>query len=43
MTMSDVLTLFSTADAAAVALILAGWLGIGWRIEHPARVRRCRS
>ena len=35
MTMSDVLTLFSTADAAAVALILAGWLGIGWRIEHP--------
>ena len=28
MTMSDVLPLFSTADAAAVALILAGWLGM---------------
>ena len=35
MTLAHFLSLFSTADAVVVLLILVGWLGIGWRIEHP--------
>ncbi|WP_163847646.1 DUF599 domain-containing protein [Pseudooceanicola aestuarii] len=31
----DRLALFHPADALAVVLILAAWLGIGWRIENP--------
>ena len=39
MTWIDRLGLFSTLDAAAVALLLVCWIGIGWRIEHPGRGR----
>ncbi|WP_293574642.1 DUF599 domain-containing protein [Phaeobacter sp.] len=35
MTLIDRLTLFSQLDFAACALLLLGWLGIGWRIENP--------
>jgi uncharacterized membrane protein len=30
------IALFSSLDIAALALIFTLWLGIGWRIEHPA-------
>lgn len=33
------LTLFSPTDFAALALLVAVWAGIGWRIEHPAPAR----
>mgnify|MGYP001793804124 FL=1 len=35
MTWLDRIALFAPLDAAALALLLAGWLAIGWRIEHP--------
>ncbi|MFW8594117.1 DUF599 domain-containing protein [Cribrihabitans neustonicus] len=33
------LALFSPLDAAALALLMGGWMWIGWRIEHPPRGR----
>lgn len=36
MTWLDRIELFSSLDAAALAVLLIIWLGIGWRIEHPA-------
>lgn len=39
MNISDRLTLFSPLDALAVALILLGWIAIGWRIENPSNTR----
>ncbi len=35
MTISDVLSLLSWLDLAALACLLLCWFGIGWRIEHP--------
>ena len=35
MTWLDRIALFAPLDAGALALLLAGWLAIGWRIEHP--------
>ncbi|MEL6617846.1 MAG: DUF599 domain-containing protein [Pseudomonadota bacterium] len=35
MTWLDRLTLFSPLDWAALALLVGGWILIGWRIEHP--------
>ena len=35
MTWLDRIALFAPLDAAALALLLVGWLAIGWRIEHP--------
>ena len=35
MTWLDRIFLFAPLDAGALALLLAGWLAIGWRIEHP--------
>lgn len=35
----DRLTLFSPLDFAALAVLLLGWLWIGWRIEHPSPAR----
>ncbi len=32
----DRIALFSTLDFAALTLIVAGWIWIGWRIENPA-------
>lgn len=39
MTWMHRLTLFSPLDYAAVALLLLGWLWIGWRIENPPAER----
>jgi uncharacterized membrane protein len=39
MTWIDRLTLFSPFDLAALALLLCGWLWIGWRIENPPEGR----
>lgn len=39
MTLIDHLALLSAYDAAAVMFLLIGWLGISWRIEHPAKGR----
>ncbi len=39
MDLAALLTPFTPADAAAVAALLAAWLGIGWRIEHPSSAR----
>ncbi|WP_420010856.1 DUF599 domain-containing protein [Tateyamaria sp.] len=35
MTWIDRITLFSTLDFVALGLLVAGWVLIGWRIEHP--------
>ncbi|MEO0380470.1 MAG: DUF599 domain-containing protein [Pseudomonadota bacterium] len=35
MTWLDRIALFSSLDAAALAVLLVIWLGIGWWIEHP--------
>lgn len=35
MTLMEQLTALSLLDGAAVGLLLAGWFGIGWLIEHP--------
>ena len=35
MTLASLLPSFSAADGAAVGFLLAGWLGLGWLIEHP--------
>ncbi|WP_227271853.1 DUF599 domain-containing protein [Roseobacter weihaiensis] len=32
----DRITLFSSFDLAALALLFLLWMGIGWRIEHPS-------
>jgi uncharacterized membrane protein len=34
MTLHNSLTLLDPLDFAAVAFILAAWLGLGWRVEH---------
>lgn len=39
MGLSDALTLFSPLDMAAIILLFAAWLGIGWQIEHPGTRR----
>lgn len=39
MTWIDRLHMFSALDYSALALLLLGWLGIGWRIENPSRTR----
>ncbi len=39
MSFYDRLTLFSPLDGLAVALILVGWIVIGWHIENPAASR----
>lgn len=39
MTWIDRLTLFSLFDLAALALLVCGWLWIGWRIENPPKGR----
>lgn len=36
MTIIDRLTLFTSFDLAALALLFLLWMGIGWRIEHPS-------
>jgi len=36
---SDVLAVFSWADAAALAFLWLSYLAIGWRIEHPSKAR----
>lgn len=38
-TTADILAAFGWADLVALALLVLGWLGIGWWIEHP-RARR---
>ncbi|MBY6157523.1 DUF599 domain-containing protein [Pseudooceanicola nitratireducens] len=43
MTWMDRLSLFSTLDLAALGLILATWLLIGWHIENPPRRRPSTS
>ena len=35
----DRLQMFSAPDFAALALLLIGWAGIGWRIENPSPAR----
>lgn len=35
MTLGTLFTAFSLVDALALGLLLAGWLGLGWMIEHP--------
>jgi len=40
MTLLDHLALMSAFDAIAVSLLLLSWLGISWRIEHPAKGRK---
>ena len=37
MTFADRLALFTPLDYAALGLLFACWLGIGWRVEHPGR------
>lgn len=39
MTPAAVLAPFSVADGFALLLLIAAWLGIGWRIEHPTAAR----
>ncbi|WP_299047064.1 DUF599 domain-containing protein [uncultured Tateyamaria sp.] len=36
MTWLDRITLFTPLDFGALAMVVLGWLLIGWRIEHPA-------
>ena len=43
MQMLDQLAPFSPLDALAVCALLLGWLGIGWRIEHPPEARLSTS
>lgn len=35
----DRLQMFSALDYGALALLLIGWIGIGWRIENPPQAR----
>lgn len=35
MTLAALPTVFTLADALALGLLVAGWLGLGWLIEHP--------
>lgn len=37
MPMTEILGGLGALDGAALALLVFGWLGIGWRIEHPGR------
>lgn len=39
MTLPALLAPFSAADFLAGSLLIAAWLGIGWRIEHPTATR----
>ncbi|MDX5358006.1 MAG: DUF599 domain-containing protein [Rhodobacterales bacterium] len=39
MTLETLVQAFTPFDALALALLLAGWLGLGWLIEHPPRRR----
>ena len=39
MTLTHQLSLFSTTDYAALAVLALCWLGIGWRIEYPPATR----
>ncbi|MHA6264759.1 DUF599 domain-containing protein [Arenibacterium sp. CAU 1754] len=39
MTLLPPFSIFSTWDVAAVAVLVFGWLWIGWRIEHPSARR----
>ncbi|PJE27789.1 Uncharacterized membrane protein [Pseudooceanicola antarcticus] len=39
MILRDYLSLFTLIDALGVVVILASWLLIGWRIEHPGKAK----
>lgn len=39
MTLASLILDFSLADAAALAFLLASWLGLGWLVEHPPASR----
>ena len=39
MTIPDLLSVFSTLDLAALAILIAVWWGSGWVTEHPPRAR----
>ena len=39
----DQLAPFSPLDALSVCVLILGWIGIGWRIEHPAPGRASTS